>query len=114
MSGRVPNLARLLTLETPARTPDGAGGFAASWSVLCTLWAEVDPGSATVAAQPAGTETRLPLKITVRGAPVGAPSRPLVGQRFREGARAYPIRSVSLTDASSRFLLCLAHEEGAL
>ncbi|TNC73407.1 head-tail adaptor protein [Rubellimicrobium roseum] len=109
-----PRLNRRLVLEHPTRTPDGAGGYHKGWTALGTLWAEVDPGTASTVAQPAGAETRLPLKITVRGAPLGAPSRPLVGQRFRDGANAYPIRSVSLADATGRFLLCLATEEGAL
>jgi head-tail adaptor len=110
---RTPRLSRRLTLETPTRASDGAGGFTKGWTGLGTLWAEVAPAALRTAAQPGATETRLPLKITVRGAPVGAPSRPQAGQRFRDGARVYPIASVA-EDAQGRFLLCLAHKEAAL
>ena len=111
---RLPRLARRLTLEAPVLAPDGAGGFARGWSALGTLFAEVERGAARVTAQPGGGESRRSLRITVRGAAPGAPSRPQPGQRFREGARLYPISAVSEADAQGRFLLCLAHEESTL
>jgi head-tail adaptor len=48
----------------------------------------------------------------VRGAPVGAPSRPVAGQRFREGARIYPILAVAEADPEGRYLVCHAEEGG--
>ncbi|TNC52802.1 head-tail adaptor protein [Rubellimicrobium rubrum] len=109
-----PKLGRRLVLEQPTRMADGAGGFVSGWSALGVIWAAIDPGSLRISAQPAAGEARLPLRITVRGAPVGAPSRPQPGQRFRDGSRVYPISSVSLSDASGRYLLCVAYEEAAL
>jgi head-tail adaptor len=110
---RTPRLSRRLSLEAPTRLSDGAGGFTQGWIALGTLWAEVAPAAPRLAAQPGATETRLPLKIIVRGAPFGSPSRPEAGQRFRDGTRVFPISSVS-DDLGGRFLLCLAHEEAAL
>jgi head-tail adaptor len=110
---RTPRLSRRLSLEAPTRLSDGAGGFTQGWAALGTLWAEVAPAAPRLAAQPGATETRLPLKITVRGAPFGSPSRPEPGQRFRDGARVFPIVAVA-EDLGGRFLLCLAHEEAAL
>ena len=107
-------LQRRLVLEAPARTPDGLGGFTSAWTPLGTLWAEVLPGTPRVQDQPGATEARLPLRITLRGAPPGAPSRPRPGQRFRDGARLYPITHVAEADPQGRFLLCLASEETAL
>ena len=52
--------------------------------------------------------------VTVRGAPVGDPARPLPQQRFREGARVYQIQSVAEQDAQGRYLACLTHEEVAV
>ncbi len=110
---RDPRLRRRLTLEAPIRNPDGSGGFSKGWFELGCLWAEVALAGARLAAQPGATETRIPLRVTVRAAPFGSPSRPEPGQRFRDGARVFPIASVA-EDAQGRFLLCLAHEEAAL
>ncbi|WP_210527515.1 head-tail adaptor protein [Rubellimicrobium arenae] len=109
-----PRLSRRLILKAPTRQPDGAGGFTRGWTALGALWAEVAPGTPRVTAQPGLAEARLPLRITLRGAPVGAPSRPVAGQRFRDGARIYAIDSVNESDLGGRFLLCLSHEEAAL
>lgn len=109
-----PNLSRLLTLEAPTRSPDGAGGYASAWAVLGTLWAEVAPAAARESVVPGARRVEQPLRITVRGRPVGAPSRPVAGQRFREGARAFPILAVREADPLGRFLDCAAHEESAL
>ena len=49
----------------------------------------------------------------MRGAPVGAASRPRADQRLREGARVYDILTVSERDAGGRYLEILA-EEGVL
>jgi head-tail adaptor len=49
----------------------------------------------------------------VRGAPVGVPSRPEAGQRFREGSRVYRIEAVAEKDPQGRYLTCFATEEVA-
>lgn len=111
---KAPRLSRRLVLEAPTRSPDGAGGFTTAWSALGTLWADLATGAPRVADRPGGAEQRLPLRITLRGAPLGAPSRPVPGQRLREGDRLFAIQSVTEADPEGRFLLCLAHEETAL
>lgn len=108
-----PVLNRKLTLEAPVRAPDGAGGFSESWQALGTLWAEIKAGSGRETAGNSGTLSRLPLKITVRAAPVGSGQRPEVNQRFVEGSRIYRILAVAERDASARFLICNALEEVA-
>lgn len=109
-----PHLSRLLTLESPNRLPDGAGGVTTAWTALGTLWAEVSPGDARPQATPGGAVAEGPLRIVVRGSPRGAPSRPRPGQRFRDGGAVYSIVSVQEDDALGRFLRCAATEEGAL
>ena len=37
----LPILSRKLTLETPIRVADGAGGYSIDWRPMGTLWAEV-------------------------------------------------------------------------
>ena len=38
--------------------------------------------------------------------------RPIAGQRFREGARIYPIIAVAEADPEGRYLVCYAEEGG--
>jgi head-tail adaptor len=110
----LPRLNRRLVLEAPIRTPDGLGGWGESWVALGSLWAEIEAGELRPADRPGAAVGRRPLRITLRGAPPGAPSRPIPGQRLREGSRLYPIAAVTEADPDGRFLLCQAEEEAAL
>lgn len=110
---RTPRLNRSLVLETPARFPDGAGGFVEGWSALGTVWAEITTGAGTERAGKAVQLSRTRLRIILRAAPFGAPSRPRPEQRFRDGARAFNILSVAESDADGRYLICVAEEEVA-
>ena len=106
-----PDLNRTLVLEAPAQVADGAGGFALSWTTVGSLWGEVAAGSGR---DPAGVEITLatvPYRITVRGAPVGSPRRPLPEQRFRDGTRIYTILAVTERDPDGLYLTCFAREE---
>ncbi|HAR51624.1 phage head closure protein [Roseovarius nubinhibens] len=110
----VPQLTRQLILETRVRTPDGAGGYAESWQALGTLWAEVVPRSGRQAAQGAVSVSRGSFRITLRAAPMGSPSRPRPGQRFRAGDRIFAITAVTERDAEARYLTCHCDEEISL
>ncbi len=105
------HLDRLLTLETPTRVPDGAGGFAVTWASLGTLWAEVTPGSGKDAAGEEVILSSVPYRITVRGAPIGTASRPLPDQRFRDGLRVFTILAVTERGRLAKHLVCFAREE---
>lgn len=101
-------LNRPMVLETRVRVPDGAGGAVDGWQALGTLFAAVKPGSGR---EVQGVEVVTPsvsLRITVRAAPVGSPSRPKAGQRLREGERVFAILAV--TEDGDRFLTCHARE----
>lgn len=107
----VPNLNRALVLESPTAVSDGAGGFAQSWTTVGTLWGEVSSGPGR---DPAGVEITLasvPYRITVRGAPVGSPRRPVPEQRFRDGTRIYHLVAVTERDPDGLYLTCFAREE---
>ena len=110
---RTPVLGRRLVLENPARVADGAGGFAETWGALGVHWAEVRPGKGRAAEGEAVALSRVPWSITVRAAVPGSVARPVAGQRFREGARVFHIRSVAEADAGGRYLTCEADEETA-
>ncbi len=107
----IPVLNRRLTLEEPQRTPDGAGGFVETWVALGTHWAELKPGSGREREGEFVTVSRVPYRITVRGAPVGAPSRPKPEQRFRDGGRHFRILAVTERDGRGQYLTCFAEEE---
>ncbi|RFU13188.1 head-tail adaptor protein [Rhodobacteraceae bacterium W635] len=107
--GAPPNLSRRLLLEGPVRVADGAGGYTEGWAPLGQVWGEVKPRTGRDAAG----LSRMGVKITVRAAPQGAPSRPTPSQRFRDGARLFHIDAVTESDPGGRFLICYATEEGA-
>ena len=106
-----PILNRKLVLEGPVQTPDGSGGFSESWVVLGTLWAEVKAGTGSEKAGEFVTVSNVPYQITVRGAPVGAASRPKPDQRFREGTRLFRIKAVTERDPQAHYLTCFSYEE---
>lgn len=106
-------LSRRLTLEAPTRVSDGGGGFSTSWTILGFLWAAVVPALTREGADAAGTRAQAALRITVRGAPPDAPSRPRPGQRLRDGTRRYRIIAVTEADPFGRRLHCQAEEEVA-
>lgn len=104
-------LNRRLVLERSVQVSDGAGGFSESWAVLGVVWAEVVAGPGRDVAGEEVTVSSVPYRITVRGAPVGAPSRPKAEQRLRDGTRLFRIIAVTERDASGAYLTCFAREE---
>ncbi len=108
-----PRLTRPLVLEDLSEVSDGAGGLTRTWVALGTLWAAVTLRTGRQVAQGAASLSRAQYRITVRGAPVGAPSRPRPDQRFRDGDRVFHIQAVAEADETARYLICFAQEEVA-
>lgn len=106
-----PHLTRKLVLEGRVNAPDGAGGFTETWAVRGTVWAEVVAGTGRDVPGEEITLASVGYRITVRGAPQGAPSRPRPDQRLRDGARLFRILAVTERDAAGQFLTCFAREE---
>lgn len=107
-------LSRRLVLEEPQRVPDGAGGFTQVWIALGVVWADVRAGSGRERdAAGLSTVSTVPYRITVRGAPYGAPSRPKPEQRFKDGERIFRILAVTERDPHGSYLECYAREEVA-
>lgn len=107
----VPRLNRRLTLESPERASDGAGGFIQSWTSLGTVWAEVTARTGRETQVAGAALSTVAYRILVRAAPLGHPERPIPEQRFRDGARVFHIRSVAEADPMGRYLLCMSDEE---
>ncbi len=108
---KTPILSRRLVLEEAQSLPDGSGGFSRSWVSLGVIWADVRPGAGGEAAGESLTISRVPCRIVVRGAPVGAPSRPRPEQRLRESGRVFVIEAVTEADPAGQYLVCVAREE---
>ena len=106
-----PQLNRALVLEGPVKIADGAGGYTREWEALGLLWAELRAGAGREKAESAATLSRVPYRITVRAAPYGAPSRPIAGQRLRDGIRVFNIHAVAEQGTGGAYLTCHAEEE---
>ncbi|GGX47925.1 tail protein [Tateyamaria omphalii] len=109
-----PRLNRRLTLESPSRLPDGAGGFTERWMPLGVLWAELTARTGRETVVTGAAASAVPYAVVVRGAPVDHPERPVPEQRFRDGNRVFHIRSVAERDPEGRYLICMADEEVAV
>lgn len=108
---RRPALKRSLVLEAPQDTATGTGGVSRAWVVLGRLWAEIAAGAGRDREGVEVMTAQVALRITVRGAPLGAPSRPQAGQRFRDGLRVFAVLAVAEADPAGRYLTCFAREE---
>jgi head-tail adaptor len=108
------HLNRPLVLEGAERVGDGAGGHLETWAARGTLWAEVRARTGRDRAGEGGAVSATGFRVTVRAAPLGAPSRPQAGQRFRDGTRLLRIEAVAERDAGARFLTCFCEEEVGL
>lgn len=106
-----PRLTRHLRLLTEVSNPDQSGGYSSTWQETGTLWAEIKAKSGREARGPNTPLSKVGYKIIVRGAPVGASSRPQAGQRFAGHGRTYAIEAVTEYDPDGRFLICHAIEE---
>ena len=106
-------LTRPLVLETRVDVPDGMGGQSSEWAALGTLWAEIRTGTGREADGEEETLARVTYRITVRAVPPEFGGRPRQGQRLRDGSRLFLIEAVAERDASGRYLVCFAREEGA-
>ena len=104
-------LHRRLALEAEALTADGAGGFVRAWVARGYVWGEVTPRTGPSVAGEEVHLSRQAYRITVRGAAPGEPSRPVAGERFRDGSRTFAILAVTESDPSGRYLVCAAREE---
>lgn len=111
---KLPRLNRRLTLESPSRVSDGAGGFSERWMPLGVLWAELTARTGRETIATGAAVSAVPYSVVVRGAPVGHPERPVADQRFRDGNRVFHIRSVAERDPEGRYLICMADEEVAV
>ena len=105
-------LSRKLVLEERQGTSDGAGGVDASWVTLGVHWGEISARAGRFEPGTVSARSRVPNLIRIRAVAPDQPSRPLAGQRFRDGDRLFLIRAVSDAPGAIAYLDCLTDEEG--
>ena len=89
--GRV--YTRRLTLEVPVRTPDGGGGQVRGWEERGAIWADVRMRSGGLKHSEFGRTPRLQVRIKTHALPDGHPTRPIAGDRLRDGSRVYEVEA---------------------
>lgn len=107
----LPRLNRLMVLEGPVRTPDGAGGHDTTWTTLGSLFVDIKKGTGRQVTGQIAALSRGTFRAIVRAAPIGSPSRPKPGQRLREGSRFFRIDAVMEYDRGGHYLTCFVLEE---
>lgn len=96
-----------LALEAPAQAPDGAGGFAESWTEIALVFAEIEPLAARDRFGAAQTLEEVSHRITMRHR-----GDLRSGMRLVNGGRRFLIRTVHDPDETGRYLVCRVREEG--
>ena len=94
-----------LQLNTPV--PDGLGGHAESWAEIATVFARIEPVSATSVFGPDQTVETVTHRVTLRWRNGVA-----AGMRFAKQGRIFDIVTVHDPDDSERYLVCRAREAG--
>jgi SPP1 family predicted phage head-tail adaptor len=96
-----------LALEEASLTPDGMGGHTETWAEVATVFARIEPVSASARFGAGQTLEEVTHRITLR---YRADLRS--GMRLRRGARFFEIVTAHDPDETQRYLVCRAREEG--
>ena len=103
-----------LGLHSRIQQPDGSGGYVESWVTLGHLWGKVEAKAGSSVSGQTLPLVKNAYRITLRYAPMHAPTRPKAGQRFVTQNRILEITSVIEADTERRYLQCTAIEETTL
>jgi SPP1 family predicted phage head-tail adaptor len=97
-----------IVLEACTTQPDGFGGFSEVWTEMATLFAKIEPVSATSVFGADQTLETTTHRITMRHR-AGVAS----GMRLTKQERTFEIIIVHDPDESGRYLVCKVKEVGA-
>ncbi|HEX3943804.1 MAG TPA: phage head closure protein [Rhizomicrobium sp.] len=100
-------LNRRVALEAQRLTPDGAGGYSASWDVIATVWAAVEPMSGTDVFGPDASEARVKYRVTIRRR-----TDLFAGMRVNDGGRLFAITTVLDDGPQSQFFTLMTEKIG--
>ena len=95
-----------LVLERPVETPDGQGGVFRSFEAQATLWARIEPVSASLRETAGAGQAAVTHRVWLRRR-----DDVLGGMRLRKGARCFAIRLARDPDETGRYTLCDCEEE---
>lgn len=101
---------RRLVLQVSTEVPDGGGGFTRIWEDRTAIWGEVRMRSGKLSATEFGERPSLKVRIQTHFLPQGHASRPLPGQRLRDGGRVFVVEAVHDTEGRHALLTILATE----
>ncbi|GEO84378.1 MULTISPECIES: phage head closure protein [Alphaproteobacteria] len=95
-----------LVLEKPVETADGQGGATIGHEVVTSLWARIEPLSASVEDMAGAGRVTITHQVWLHSrADIAA------GMRLGKGTRRFVIESARDPDETGRFLLCRCREE---
>ena len=100
-------LAQRATLEARRLTPDGAGGYSATWDAVALIWCAIEPVSGANVFGPDATESRVRYRITIRRR-----SDVIAGMRVTASGREFYIKSVLDDGPRAQFLTLLTEQIG--
>lgn len=95
-----------LVLERPVETPDGQGGLLRGFETLATVWARIEPASASLRETAGAERATVTHRIWLRRRDGIAG-----GMRLRKGTRLFAIRLCRDPDETGRYTLCHCEEE---
>ena len=100
-------LNRRVTLEARTLTPDGGGGYSASWDTFAMVWASIECLSGADVFGPDAAEARVRYRVTIR-------RRTDVhgGMRVNDGGRLLAITAVLDDGPRSQFLTLMTEKIG--
>lgn len=96
-----------LVLEQATATPDGAGGFAETWTQIATVFARLQPIVVRERFGADQTIEEVMHRVTIRHRPDVAS-----GMRLVMGDRILQILTVHDPDETGRYLICRTKEQG--
>ena len=99
-------LRHAMELQQAVLTPDELGGQTEIWQTVATLWAHLEPASASPVRRADGEEAEVTHRVVLR-----ADGRVQRGMRLVKDTRIFAIRTVRDLDETGRYLLCLTREE---
>lgn len=98
--------ARRMGLEAPLDSPDGSGGFDRTWQENGLHWVYLRPLAARAGTHGGIASAEMRFRAKVRASADGAASRPVAGQRFRDGQAVYLIGAVVASGDDPFWLQC--------
>ncbi len=108
---RIGELRKQVAIQQEQPTPDGAGGYALTWTTLATTWADISPISGTEVFTSGHLEGHVTHKVTMRWrSDITITS----DMRLLYNNRIFNILTVMNNDERNRFAELLVEEGGAV